>query len=309
MRLRSTDRGIAALLDDLQGLGFSDYEARAYVALLQMPPATAYEVSKTADLPKSNAYAVLESLHRKQAVQPVSEAPVRYMAVAPEILFGSIAASTEQRCARITTQLKSLAPSRERDYVWSITGAEAIDAKIRDMILSAKDHVWIKASEGRLEPHVEALRQVVAQGVEVLIILFGENPVRFDFGGRTRVYLHEGNGVPVGIAPHLITITRDFEEALVADLRGEAHGSYTRNKPVVTMADTLIRHEIYFAEIFERLGPEIQEIFGPALIELRRKYLPKDQAAALERLLSRRKSQGGSTERKGRKQQRKPSAA
>jgi hypothetical protein len=48
------------------------------------------------------------------------------------------------------------------------------------------------------------------------------------------------------------------------------------------MADTLMRHEIYFAEIFEVFGDEIQKTFGPALYNLRKKYLPRDQAKQLE---------------------------
>jgi predicted transcriptional regulator len=67
------------LFRDLQTLGFSDYEAKAYIALVKLQPATAYEVSKEAGLPKANSYSVLESLSKKEAVQPVSQNPVRYM--------------------------------------------------------------------------------------------------------------------------------------------------------------------------------------------------------------------------------------
>ena len=55
---------------DFQALGFSDHEARAYLALYRLQPATAYEVSKLAALPKANAYSVLESLSKKEARSP-----------------------------------------------------------------------------------------------------------------------------------------------------------------------------------------------------------------------------------------------
>src|SRR5690606_20124972 len=123
------------------------------------------------------------------------------------------------------------------------------------------------------------------RNVVILIILFGTNVARFRFGRRGRVWLHEGNGIPVGFSPYLITITRDFEEALVAQLDEQAYGSYTRSRPVVSLADTLLRHELYFAEIFSKLGDEISAHFGPALYKLRSKYLPKKQVEALESLL------------------------
>jgi hypothetical protein len=49
----------------------------------------------------------------------------------------------------------------------------------------------------------------------------------------------------------------------------------------------LIRHEIYLAEIFGKLGGELDEHFGPALFNLRKKYLPADQAKALAAQLRR----------------------
>lgn len=280
-----SDVSFQSLVRDLQDLGLNDYEARAYIALLRLQPATAYEVSKEANLPKANSYTVLESLSKKEAVQPVSEGPVRYMAVPPERLFDSIAEKTARRCDRVKEGLSKLAEAPRHEYVWSINGAEAVSERIHQMIRDARDHVWIKASEDSIEPYRNSLRDAADRGVEILIILFGADPQRFRFGSRTKVWLHEGNGVPVGNSPFLITMTRDFEEALLAEVRDQTYGSYTRSRPLVTVADTLIRHEIYFAEIFEVMGEEIQERFGPALFELRQKYLPKDLVGILRRRL------------------------
>ncbi|MGB0086649.1 MAG: helix-turn-helix domain-containing protein [Rhodomicrobiaceae bacterium] len=270
------------LIRDLQDLGFSDYEARAYIALLKLQPATAYEVSKEAGLPKANSYTVLESLSSKEAVQPVSENPVRYSAVAPQTLFERIADNTQRRCDRVREGLSKLADLPRHEYVWSITGRDVVASRIEQMIGAARGHLWIKASEQILEPHRRALEGAAKRNVAILIILFGSHPERFEFGRKSKTWLHEGNGIPVGIAPSLITITRDFEEALVAEMRDDAYGSYTRNKPIVSMAETLIRHEIYFAEIFEIYGREIQDTFGPALFKLRQKYLPREQVRALK---------------------------
>ena len=285
MIARVVDGDEGELIRDLQALGFGDHEAKAYLALFRIQPATAYEVSKLAGLPKANGYAVLESLSKKEAVQPVSEGPVRYIAVAPNILFERIADATQRRCARVMSNMPKLARAPDQDYVWSITGKDAIGAKISEMIEAATSHVWIKAADRTLEPYRDELERAAQRGVSILIILFGSDADRFCFEGGSRTYLHEGNGIPTGNSHHLITLTRDFEEALVAEFRSQAHGSHTRNKPVVALADTLIRHEIYFAEIFEEYGDVIQKTFGPALLEMRRKYLPRDQVDALETLL------------------------
>src|SRR5262245_66664186 len=51
----------------LQELGFSEYEARAYVALLQRSPLNGYELAKASGLPRANGYSVLRTLEDRGA--------------------------------------------------------------------------------------------------------------------------------------------------------------------------------------------------------------------------------------------------
>jgi sugar-specific transcriptional regulator TrmB len=63
----------------LQQLGFSEYEARAYTALLQRSPLNGYELAKAAGLPRANVYAVLQKLEERNAVgRQESPTGVRY---------------------------------------------------------------------------------------------------------------------------------------------------------------------------------------------------------------------------------------
>ena len=274
-----------SLIADLQALHFSEYESRAYLALLKIQPATAYEIAKEAGLPKANTYTAMDGLGRKNAVQPVSENPVRYSATPPDTLLASIVEQTEHRASQLRQNLKQLGDIPQQEYVWSMSGTAAINARIAQMIEESTTHLWLKGSEVHLERHREQLNAAAERGVDVLIILFGTRVADFSFGGRITVMLHEGNGIPVAMAPYLVSITRDFEEALVAEFGKEPYGSYTRNRPLVNIFDSLIRHEIYFCEIFATLGDEIQRQFGPALFELRKKYLPKQHVETLRALV------------------------
>src|SRR6266702_2877832 len=60
-----------AVMNRLQVLGFSLYEARVYVALLRHGPQNGNEVSKSAGLPSSKVYSTLERLVSKGIVQSV----------------------------------------------------------------------------------------------------------------------------------------------------------------------------------------------------------------------------------------------
>lgn len=278
---------VSEVSDDLRALGFTDYETRAYLALLRDSPATAYQVSKESGLPRANVYPALESLAKKGAAQPVTETPARYVPVPPEVLFNRLSQDVDAHCRRVAGKLSRLRQHTGEEYVWSLKGDEAIRDKIASMIENSRNHIWIKGHIRKLELHRDALLRAAARGVQVILILFGdrESIAEFTLVPPSRVYMHEGSGLEVGLANTLITVTRDFEEALTVNTAEGGFGAHTRNLPVVNLAESLIRHEIYLAEIFGRFGSRIDATFGPALVSLRRNYLPSEQANALDDLL------------------------
>jgi sugar-specific transcriptional regulator TrmB len=273
--------------EELQSLGFTSYEARIYMALLQGYPATAYEVSKQTGLPRANVYNALETLAKKEAVQPVNENPVKYVPVDPKVMLDRIARKTAICCSDLTEKLVATKAAETTEFVWTLTGDANIHAKMADMIAQSSKHVWIKAAHHILVRHLGALKAAAERGAEVLIILFAEpnELALYEFGPNAKVYLHESSGIKVGSSERLLTLTIDFEEAMTANTGPEGYGVFTRSRPVVNMAESLIRHEVYVAEIFIHFGKELDKTFGPALFLLRQKYLPKDQVAHLKKTL------------------------
>jgi hypothetical protein len=58
--------------------------------------------------------------------------------------------------------------------------------------------------------------------------------------------------------------------------------AHTSCPPVVTMAQSLIRHDLYIAEIFARFGKEIDEAFGPYLRDIRMSCFTPEQVASFK---------------------------
>ena len=56
------------IIKELQKLGFSQYECKAYIGVLKHYPVTGYEVSKQTGVPRSMIYEVLGKLMDKGAV-------------------------------------------------------------------------------------------------------------------------------------------------------------------------------------------------------------------------------------------------
>jgi len=276
---------------ELQELGFTDYEAKIYISLLQHSPVTAYEISKNNALPRPNVYSALDSLEKKQAVQKVSLDPVRFVPVSPATLFSRISKAVQDRCLALEVGLEKLQPEEQIHYVWNIDNADEARLKVSQLILAAKSHIWIKAHYEELLPHLEELKLASKRGVSLLFILFGDEKQiqQFHFSKNCSVFAHEGDGTVVGLGRYLITLSIDFKEALIMNMK-EGTGAFTKSEPIVNLADTLIRHEIYLAEIFKHFNRLLEAKFEPGLFELRKKYLPKDQITELKQHVQKKKS-------------------
>lgn len=257
------------ILVDLKRLGFTEYEARVYVQLLRSSPATAYEISKNSSVPRPNTYHALDALAQRAAVLPVSENPVRYVAADPHSLLEAISGQTRSLCSDLALRLAAVSPTREDQYVWTLQGEQAVHEKIEALIAGSQRSVWVKAADDVLRRHKDSLRLAASRGVEMLIVLFGFDADEFRFNENCRVYIHEANGVRMGTADNLFTLEVDHVEMLTAALDEDVTAAHTRNRPVVTMAASLIRHDYYMAEIFSRFGREIDDAFGPHLRDLR----------------------------------------
>ena len=74
---------MADIVTLLQELGFGEYEARAYHALLQHNPVSGYELAKVSGIPRPNIYTVLQKLEERGTVGRVdSDTTTLYVPVA-----------------------------------------------------------------------------------------------------------------------------------------------------------------------------------------------------------------------------------
>jgi sugar-specific transcriptional regulator TrmB len=105
----------------LQQLGFGEYEARAYLALLQRNPLNGYELAKLSGLPRANVYAVLQKLEERGAVVRLDMRRLRRQSSTPRIAsrFQDVLSTTQQA-------LGELATPGAAEYLWNIEGYAAV---------------------------------------------------------------------------------------------------------------------------------------------------------------------------------------
>ena len=71
------------IVEKLKYFGISKNAARAYCALLKINPATGYEVSVNAEIPRSAVYNVLNKLESMGLISGVGDKPKKYIPLPP----------------------------------------------------------------------------------------------------------------------------------------------------------------------------------------------------------------------------------
>jgi HTH-type transcriptional regulator, sugar sensing transcriptional regulator len=89
--------------------GLTEYQARAYLTLLDLGAATATQVSPLSKVPRTRIYATMRQLHQKGLVQILPESPLRYKPVPFEAYLKTLAEELRSRAQQIDTGQEALA--------------------------------------------------------------------------------------------------------------------------------------------------------------------------------------------------------
>jgi len=134
----------------LREMGLTEYETRAYLALIEQGVMTASEISKKANVPYSKIYEVLNSLEDKGWIETQHERPTKYYPKAPTEALERIILQTEEKLEKWKNViLESLQPLyekreiRERPEIWILHGEHNVLAKISEMLNSVRKELMI----------------------------------------------------------------------------------------------------------------------------------------------------------------------
>jgi len=164
----------------LQDLGLTEYETRAYVALLQKRSMTAGEISEIAPVPYSKVYEVLGSLERKGWVETESGRPSKYYPRSPLDALEATRLRRERLLKASETQiLGELTPifdkreSRERPDIWIVRGEFNIMSKIRETVEKSAKEILVavpKFTKEMLDLVSPTLLQLRSRGVKIQLM-------------------------------------------------------------------------------------------------------------------------------------------
>jgi sugar-specific transcriptional regulator TrmB len=235
-------------LDRLVELGFSEYEAKAYVALLRENPATGYQVSKV--LGKLTA--------RGAAMELRKEGKTQYAPVPAQEFLNQLHREHEELVTSLQDDLLSVGTTSDLEYVWNIEGYENVMAKAQEMIRHAQDRVYMAILPSTFPPLKPALEEAVARDVRVVVY----SSCCLDLsGGRvvstsmSEEHLKRAEGLG-------LVLVVDGDEVLIGErlTAAQARSSWTRSPLFVLIAEHHLRTDLYLPRILDVLGDRAEEV-------------------------------------------------
>ncbi len=134
----------------LKDLGLTQYEIKAYIALLACGPLRANLVSREAEIPYSKIYEVLGNLEKKGWIETDQERPARYYPKSPSVALDTVRTKIESNIKRNETQVVGeLQPifetrdTRETPNIWIIRGEFNILTRIRQILSGCEREILI----------------------------------------------------------------------------------------------------------------------------------------------------------------------
>lgn len=169
------------LLMDLMELGFTEYEARTYIALLGNSHVNRHKLSKLANIPTAKIYDTVDRLVERGFIAPVdsSDRP-EYIALAPEEIIQQIRTQTNLKLKFVETKLKELEDRSEnnvRPLTWNLEGSARILQKSREVIARAQETIICAIWEQEMETVLPDLREAQERGVEIVLLGYGDVPM------------------------------------------------------------------------------------------------------------------------------------
>lgn len=240
---------------ELTQIGFSSYEAKAYLALLQKNPAIGYEVSKIAKIPTAKIYETLTSLKNKGVILSSASEPVFYSPIDPDILLKRIHKEFDEKMENLNGLLNKVAPIPDIDITWNLSGRQAIIEKMADVIQNATKDLLVSLWPEEAEAIKEQLVSAEQKNVRIIAGIFGEyNP-----GCTHTINLEScGDSSKKRLGKRLNIVVGDSKEVVICEISTDEDtlGIWTTTPCIILTAKEYIKHDIWGKALIDELGEE-----------------------------------------------------
>jgi sugar-specific transcriptional regulator TrmB len=212
-------------------------EAAIYLTLLTEGDMNGYEAAKRTGISRSNTYTSLATLVEKGAAFIMEGAATRYAPVPVQEFCNN-----KIRKLRETVEdLQKAIPQQhgETEGYITIKGPEHIFDKMRNMVLDARERVYISASKQIIDVILPEIKNGMDRGIKIVLIT--DEPL--DLKGAT-IY-------PAGKSSRQIRLIADSANVLTGDVEDGSNSTclYSRKKNLIDLLKDSLKNEIKLIEM------------------------------------------------------------
>lgn len=241
----------AEIIKNLEKLGLSNYEAKAYLAILSEYPSTGYKLSKASGVPRSRIYETIEKLSAKGLVLTQDGEISLIKPVSLESFLERKEKENKQNIDSLRKALSQLKKPKEDQGVWNISGKEQIIEAADQLISQSQKYVYLEGFGKDIVLFKDALAKAVERKVSVYGVYCGEGKI--EIGNLSS---HKGD---VCTSCQDIALSVDSKQALVGYTFPADHANVaiTKNPGIVYIIEQYVQHEIFISRVFDMVDKDI----------------------------------------------------
>ncbi len=259
------------ILETLKNLNFTEYEAKAYLALLEESPLTGYAVAKNSGVPRSRIYEILDNLVLRGDILVSHGNTPQYVPVPAKKLIKNRRTKAEENFKLAERSLEQYGnASKNRENIWNITGHFEILDKVKECIGAAEKRILLEVWKEEYQELETELKKASEKGVNITVIAYGE--VESGFASVCRHDLSDEITEEYGGRWVVASIDDSEVVAGIVSLGKDSRAAWTMHQGLVMPITEVMIHDLYIMEIMEKHRELLEVSFGKDLIDLRRKY-------------------------------------
>lgn len=244
-------------LSKLKELGLTDYQARAYLALLDLQMATASQLPALSGVPRTRIYVTMTQLHEKELVEIIPETPIKYRAVPIAQFLDMRVEELRKEAEELRKRKKSLAEEfrvaerimpEETGRFEAYHGRRNVVNKIKKMISGAEKEVIKLGTPFTPNRTVRAMYHILKDKKKKGVALRYAFPINPENRDAVKSLSEVAEVRHVTRENHISTLVADSKEVLIANMvhddertrGGEALAIWTNDEKIARAVNEIL---------------------------------------------------------------------
>lgn len=262
---------IKEIITSLKELGFTEYEAKVYLALLQSHPSNGNEIATLSGVPGPKVYETLRKMLESEIIFIVTignkKNQIHYSPLPYEELLNTKKESFIGNISYLSKALSEVSSMSVTDSttLFVIHGYSSSMESVRSAITECKTEIILSCWCRELDVLEGPLIDAYNRGVKIVTLIFEE----MDRDLPWRNFKHyKGKIVDYRHAGELSIVLDQSKAIILQSLNKSPHAVVSSHQATITTIRNYIRHDIYVNRILHDFKGVVEQRYGPDLEHL-----------------------------------------